>query len=142
MPAASAASSAIARRSRSCVSGSDPVRAGLVASFNPPGGNVTGVYVLLTGLEGKRPGLLRDLVPQASLIGMLINPRSPDAEAQSRALQGAARAVGQEVLSVAAGRRSRFDRGPCARSRGRPRRPGDALASVAGIGEDALDEGE
>jgi putative tryptophan/tyrosine transport system substrate-binding protein len=101
-PAALAAKAATSTVPIVFVSGSDPVRAGLVASFNQPGGNVTGVYVLLTGLEGKRLGLLRDLVPQASLIGMLINPRSPDAEAQSRALQGAARAVGQEVLVVEA----------------------------------------
>ena len=101
-PAALAAKAATSSVPIVFVSGSDPVQAGLVASFNQPGGNVTGVYVLLTGLEGKRLGLLRDLVPQASLIGMLINPRSPDAEAQSRALQGAARAVGQEVLVVEA----------------------------------------
>ena len=72
------------------VSGSDPVQAGLVVSLNRPGGNVTGIFLLLIGFEGKRLGLLRDLVPQAALIGVLINPRSPDAQAQLSTLQAAA----------------------------------------------------
>jgi putative ABC transport system substrate-binding protein len=85
------------------VTGSDPVQAGLVASLNRPGGNITGVYLLLIGLEGKRLGLLRDLVPQVRLIGLLINPRSPDAGAQASALHEAAQAVGQAILVAEAG---------------------------------------
>jgi putative ABC transport system substrate-binding protein len=90
-PAALAAKAATSTTPIVFVSGSDPVRAGLVASINKPGSNVTGVHVFLVGLEGKRLSLLRDLIPQATLIGVLINPHGPDAEAQLRALQGAAR---------------------------------------------------
>jgi len=91
------------------VTGFDPVKGGLVASLNRPGGNVTGVHVFLIGLESKRLGLLRELVPQAALMGLLINPRSPDSEAQSKALQAAARAIGQQIMVVEAGSDGEFD---------------------------------
>ena len=74
-----------------------------MASLNRPGGNITGVHVFLIGLEGKRLGLLRELVPQAALMGLLVNPRSPDSEAQSEGLQAAARAIGQQIVVVEAG---------------------------------------
>ena len=57
---------------------------GLVASLNRPGGNITGVHVFLIGLEGKRLGLMREFVPQAALMGLLVNPRSPAANCSSR----------------------------------------------------------
>src|SRR5262245_61711237 len=91
------------------VTGFDPVRAGLVASLNQPGGNVTGVYLLTGGLEEKRLGLLRELVPQARLIGILTNPRSPDGQTQARAVQAAARTVGQQTLLVEAGSDDELD---------------------------------
>ena len=91
------------------VTGFDPVQAGLVARLNRPGGNVTGVHVFLIGLEGKRLGLLRELVPKAALMGLLVNPRSPDSEAQSKALQAAARAVGQHIVVVEAGSDDELD---------------------------------
>jgi putative tryptophan/tyrosine transport system substrate-binding protein len=91
------------------VSGSDPVQAGLVASLNKPDGNVTGIFLLLIGFEGKRLGLLRDVVPQAALIGLLINPRSPDAQAQLSALQAAAGAVGQQIVVVEASSEDELD---------------------------------
>jgi ABC-type uncharacterized transport system substrate-binding protein len=102
-PAALAAKNATSSIPIVFVTGSDPVQAGLVATLNRPGGNVTGVYLLLIGLEGKRLGLLRDLIPQARLIGLLINPRSPDAGVQASALQAAAQAVGQQIVVVEAG---------------------------------------
>ena len=108
-PAALAAKAATSTIPIVFVTGSDPVQAGLVESLNRPGGNVTGVYLLLIGLEGKRLGLLRDLVPHVKLTGLLINPRSPDSEAQSRALQAAARGVGQQILVVEAGSDGEFD---------------------------------
>ena len=57
---------------------------------------------MIVGLEEKRLSLLRDLMPKAELIGILINPRSPDGQAQSTALQAAARAVGQQIFAVEA----------------------------------------
>ena len=108
-PAALAAKAATSTVPIVFVTGFDPVQAGLVASLNRPGGNVTGVHVFLIGLEGKRLGLLRELVPNAALIGLLINPRSPDSEAQSKSLQVAARAVGQGIFVVEAGSDDEFD---------------------------------
>ncbi len=71
--------------------GDDPVRMGLVASFNRPGGNATGIHVLTEELETKRLGLLREVVPAASSIAVLLNPKSPSIETQSRDIQAAAR---------------------------------------------------
>jgi putative tryptophan/tyrosine transport system substrate-binding protein len=92
------------------VTGSDPVRAGLVSSLNRPTTNVTGIYLqLMGGLEDKRLGLLRSLVPHAKLIGVLINPRSPDGQAQLKALQAAAEAISQNIVVVEAGSDSELD---------------------------------
>ena len=74
--------------------GGDPVREGLVASLNRPGGNVTGV-VFFTGVLGaKRLELLRQLVPKATTIAVLVNPNTPDTEAERRDVQAAAQASG------------------------------------------------
>ena len=108
-PAALAAKAATSTIPIVFVTGNDPVQAGLVASLNHPSGNVTGVYLLIGGMEDKRLGLLRDLVPQAGLIGVLINPRSPDGQAQANALQAAAHAVGQRILVVEAGSDNELD---------------------------------
>jgi putative ABC transport system substrate-binding protein len=70
-------------------SGADPVREGLVASFNRPGGNATGVNVLLSALEGKRLGLLREMVPNAALIAVLLNPAMPTFDDQVNDVQPA-----------------------------------------------------
>jgi putative tryptophan/tyrosine transport system substrate-binding protein len=78
--------------------GSDPVRDGLVASFNRPGGNVRGVSFLATMTGSKRLDLLRQLVPTATTIAYLVNPNSPNTEADRREVQVAAQAVGQELL--------------------------------------------
>ena len=108
-PAALAAKAATSTIPIVFVTGFDPVKAGLVASLNRPRGNVTGVHLFLIGLEGKRLGLLRELVPQAALIGLLLNPRSPDSAGQLKALQEAARAVGQQIFVVEVGSDSEFD---------------------------------
>jgi putative ABC transport system substrate-binding protein len=77
--------------------GGDPVTLGLVASFNQPGGNATGVSILSTMMEGKRLGLLRELAPTATLIAVLLNPGMPTFDAQLKDVQEAARAVGQQI---------------------------------------------
>jgi putative ABC transport system substrate-binding protein len=79
-------------------SGSDPAGDGLVASLNRPGGNITGVAFLVTGLGAKRLDLLRQLVPKANLIAMLVNPGSVDTEAERKDVQGAARRLGQQLI--------------------------------------------
>jgi putative tryptophan/tyrosine transport system substrate-binding protein len=78
--------------------GSDPVRDGLVASINRPGGNITGVMFLVTELGAKRLDLLRQLVPKATLIAMLVNPGSVDTEAERRDVQAAAQRLGQQLI--------------------------------------------
>ena len=80
--------------------GSDPIRDGLVASLNRPGGNVTGVIFFSAVLGAKRLDLLRKLVPKATTIAMLVNPDSPDTEAERRGVQAAAQAIGQQLIIV------------------------------------------
>ena len=80
-----------------CIVGSDPVKLGLVASYNRPGGNITGMSILTSSLEPKRLGLLRELVPQATTLGVMLNPNNPPAERQLRDLQDAARAIGLQL---------------------------------------------
>ena len=76
----------------------DPVRGGLVASLSRPGGNATGVVVTVgTAMEGKRLGLLREMVPTATLIAVLLNPGTLIFETQLNDVQEAARAVGQHI---------------------------------------------
>jgi putative ABC transport system substrate-binding protein len=79
-------------------SGSDPVRDGLVASLNRPGGNVTGVVFFSSTLGAKRLELLRQLVPNATTIAVLVNPTSPEMEAERRDVQEAAQAIGQQLI--------------------------------------------
>src|SRR6516162_5980690 len=73
--------------------GGDPVKQGLVASFNRPGGNATGIVLLTNQLEPKRLGLVRELVPRANTVGFLLNPSFPASESQVSDIQEAARAM-------------------------------------------------
>jgi len=75
----------------------DPVKIGLVASLNRPGGNVTGVTTVSAELEAKRLGLLRELVPSATSIAVLVNPTRPGVDAQLAQTQQAARVLGLSV---------------------------------------------
>ena len=77
--------------------GSDPVRDGLVTSFNQPGGNVTGVVFISGTLGAKRLELLRQFVPTATTIAMLVYPNSSETEAERRDVQAAAQAMGLTV---------------------------------------------
>jgi ABC-type uncharacterized transport system substrate-binding protein len=89
--------------------GDDPVQLGLVASLNRPGGNVTGVFFYSGVLLSKQLELLRDVLPRATLIGVLVNPTSPAAEPQTREAQVAARALGQQVLILNASSEHDFE---------------------------------
>jgi ABC-type uncharacterized transport system substrate-binding protein len=80
--------------------GGDPVKLGLVATFNRPGGNITGVSVLFNTLVAKQLEALHETVPQADLIGLLVNPTNPNAESDTRDVQAAANVLGQKLVVV------------------------------------------
>ena len=80
----------------------DPVAAGLVASLARPGGNLTGFSILAFELAPKRLELLSELVPQARLITLLVNPNSPNAERTIGDMQEAARAKGRQLVALKA----------------------------------------
>ncbi len=82
---------------------------GLVRSLAKPGGNITGTSLFTSELEGKRFALLRELVPNARLIAMLVNPHNPTAESDVRAVQEIASAVGQPFQAVYAGNEQAID---------------------------------
>src|SRR6516164_6157324 len=84
------------------INGVDPVTSGLVMSLNRPGGNATGVYIFQQVLEGKRLGLLHELVPAAALIAVLLNPTNANFQTQLRGVQDAARALGEQVSILSA----------------------------------------
>jgi putative tryptophan/tyrosine transport system substrate-binding protein len=75
----------------------DPVKFGLVASLSRPGGNATGVNLLTSELTTKRLEFVRELLPAAVTVAVLVNPRSPESEPQLRDLQATARAIGQQL---------------------------------------------
>jgi putative ABC transport system substrate-binding protein len=90
--------------------GDDPVALGLVDSLNRPGGNATGVAVFVISLLPKRLQLLRELLPTAKTVGVLSNPKAPAADAQSAALEHAARALGVRLDTVHATTADEIDR--------------------------------
>jgi ABC-type uncharacterized transport system substrate-binding protein len=78
--------------------GGDPVKAGIVASFNRPGGNVTGYTLWTQEMESKRLGLLREMLPGVALIGVLVNPRFPPTVQEQEDLETAAKSVSQQLF--------------------------------------------
>ena len=78
--------------------GGDPIQAGLVASFNRPGGNATGFTLLTNQMEPKRIGLLHEFVPGASSLGALINPSFPPAARQLEDIENATRSIKQNLF--------------------------------------------
>jgi putative ABC transport system substrate-binding protein len=80
------------------VTAADPVRAGLVASLSRPEGNITGINMVGAALEAKRVELLRELLPQASVIGVLINPKYPAAKVQTEEVQEATARLGVRLV--------------------------------------------
>jgi len=75
----------------------DPVRQGLVSNLARPGGNLTGINFFVAELTAKRLGLLRELVPAATRVAVLVNPTSPEAETTLRDVEPAARALGLQI---------------------------------------------
>jgi putative ABC transport system substrate-binding protein len=90
--------------------GFDPIAAGLVASLNRPGGNLTGVTSLNAEIAPKRLELLHEVVPAAAVIAVLVNPTNPDAEFLSRDLPAAARALGLKLQVLHASSEHDFDK--------------------------------
>jgi putative ABC transport system substrate-binding protein len=89
--------------------GGDPVELGLVVSLNKPGGNVTGVTFIVGDIATKRLGLLRQLVPNATTITMLVNPNYPATSAEVRDVQAAARTMGLHIDLLTAGTSGEID---------------------------------
>jgi len=89
--------------------GGDPVKAGLVASLARPGGNVTGVANLTDTLILKRFELARELVPNVTVIGVLLNPGNPNTEIRVLDMQAAARSIGQPIRILQAGGEVQYD---------------------------------
>jgi putative ABC transport system substrate-binding protein len=87
----------------------DPIKLGLVASINRPGGNATGFIQFAAVLEAKRLQLLNELVPNPAVIGVLVNPANPAAETQMTDVHAAARSIGRQIHVVTASSEGEFD---------------------------------
>ena len=92
-----------------CTLGGDPVEIGLVASLNQPGGNLTGTTIMAVEMAPKRLDLARQLVPNATAVALLINPRFPTASAEARVMQDAARPAGIQINLLSASTESEID---------------------------------
>jgi putative ABC transport system substrate-binding protein len=89
--------------------GGDPIAMGLAASFNRPGGNLTGVSTLTGTLVAKQFEVMHETIPKTALIGFLINPNNPDADNETKIALAAAGSVGQQVAIVQARRESELE---------------------------------
>jgi len=89
--------------------GNDPVEAGVVASFNRPGGNLTGISMMLTELTGKRLGLLHELVPSASRFALLVDSNSRDVADQTARAKAAVTTLGRQIEVFTAGTNDEID---------------------------------
>src|SRR5262245_20429834 len=119
-PPAMAAKSATSTIPIVFVTGTDPVALGLVASFNRPGGNATGVSFLSVALEAKRFGMLRELLPQANVISVFLDPNSPDSATQLRDVEEAARTLGLQIRILRASTESELKSGFATLAQQRP----------------------
>lgn len=108
-PAANAARTATTTIPIIFIVGLDPVAAGLVASFNRPGGNATGISLASGPLGQKRLELVREFAPKAKTVAMLVNPLGPDAAPEIRDMQAAAQANGLEIRMLNASTPSELD---------------------------------
>jgi len=87
----------------------DPVKVGLVASLNRPGGNLTGVTFLLNVIAAKQFEVLHETVPRANVIGFLTNPSSPETQSAIRDVQAAAQTLGRELVVASASSEKEID---------------------------------
>jgi len=101
-PAARAAKTATSTVPIVFTTGDDPIKLGLVASLNRPGGNVTGVSNLIVELGSKQLGLLREVAPTTTAIAVLMNPNFPGTERQLRDVEAAARVLGLQLIVLTA----------------------------------------
>lgn len=108
-PAANAARTATTTIPIIFIVGLDPVAAGLVASFNRPGGNATGISLASGPLGQKRLELVREFAPKTKTVAMLVNPLGPDAAPEIRDMQAAAQANGLEIRMLNASTPSELD---------------------------------
>jgi putative ABC transport system substrate-binding protein len=108
-PAAQAAKTATATIPIVFVLGSDPVASGLVASLNRPGGNLTGVSFFDVPLSAKRLSLLNEIVPQAAVIGLLLDANLPEVHVEARELAAAASAIRRQMTVVKIRSEGEFD---------------------------------
>jgi putative tryptophan/tyrosine transport system substrate-binding protein len=108
-PTTAAAKAATATIPIVFVTGEDPVKSGAVASLNRPGGNATGVSLLTVAMEAKRLQLLHELMPNAAVVAIIVNPNNPQADEQLQELQAAARTLGVQVEAFKAGTPSEID---------------------------------
>ena len=83
--------------------GADPIELGLVTNLNRPGGNITGIAMMIVEIETKRLELLHELAPASTSLAILLNPSNPQAQTQERDAQRAARVIGRQVLVLKAG---------------------------------------
>jgi putative tryptophan/tyrosine transport system substrate-binding protein len=93
------------------VMGGDPIKAGLVEGYNRPGRNATGCVILSNDIEAKRLGLLREIVPEATLFGAMINPSFPPAAGQLQDLETAAAKIGRPLFIAKASNDAELDAG-------------------------------
>ena len=84
------------------ITSSDPVKSGLIASFNQPGGNITGLMTATSILEAKKFGLLCEMVSSARVVAMIINPDYPPHDADAVEVQSAAQSIGRQLLVLKA----------------------------------------
>src|SRR5215470_16340837 len=109
LPAALAAKAATTTIPIVFVMGADPVKLGVVASLNRPGGNITGVSQFYGALGAKRLELIREFVPSLSALAVLSNPKNPNAEDHLDDVRTAARAIGQQIEVFRASSESEID---------------------------------
>jgi putative tryptophan/tyrosine transport system substrate-binding protein len=108
-PAALAAKAATSTIPKVFTSGGDVIKSGLVASLNRPGGNATGVNLFTQAVESKKLDMLSKLIPSATSVTFLLNPKNPAAEGKTKEMEEAARAIGRQLKVLTASNSREID---------------------------------